>query len=111
MPLLQIQQKAPRRNDGDRRLGCFVAQRFQIPGKAVNRIERGEIVHHLVGQIGDRLRVRDIVALDEIAEQHRIEILLMGLYTQAAFEPGHLREAAPLPEILKPLLHQQPSLS
>ena len=70
-------------------------------------MERRGVVHQPWGQVRDGARMGHVVALHEIAEQHRAPVLLVDSDAQRAIQSRHLREPAPLPVPLERLAHEQ----
>ena len=52
-----------------------------------------------------RPRVGDVVALDQVAKQDGVEVLLMNLDSQGAAEPGYFGEAARFPVLVEGVTH------
>ena len=63
----------------NRRLRRSMTERFQVAREPVDGIQRRSVVNQPVGQVRGRTRMGDVMALDEIAEQHRTPVLLVGL--------------------------------
>ncbi len=87
-----------------------MAERLQMAGQAVYRVERCRIVYQPVRKVLYSLGVRDIMALNQVMEQYGVKVFLMDLYSQVPVKSDDFREAAGFPVIFKRLLHEKPFL-
>ena len=62
---------------GDRRFRDAMAEGLQVAGEPVDGIQGGGVVHQPMGQVGNGAGMGDVVALDEVPEQHRAPVFLM----------------------------------
>lgn len=86
-------------------------QGFQITGQVIDGIEKSRVINQPMRQIGDRSRVRNIVALNEVAEQHCIEIFLVDYYSQHPVEACNLRKPVGFTVFFKYFLDNQAFLA
>lgn len=84
-------------------------QRFQIAGQTVDGVERGRIVDQPMRQVCHRPGMRNVMALDQIAEQDGVKVFLMNFNPQVPLETRDFGKASALPILLERLLDSKAS--